>query len=142
MSEVVENKKPKLIPDGTEVVVMLEKHSEKPTKKGDGIRASLEFKVKDQDFLNRSLFLDINVEHPSQSTVDIANRYLDKFLKATGKADNGLESIGNDRSKLMNFNTYAVIAVVGVEEFDGYTNSLGKQVPAGQRNKIRTFKAR
>lgn len=139
----MEKKEFTLIPDGTDIMASLDSYEEKDNSKGTGRRGTLVFKISRGEFKDRKLFVDLNVSLPSSPKAEeMASDVISKFLKATGEAPEGLESIGHDRSKLSDFIGLPVVLVVGQKEKAGYTNKEGVEVPSRTINYVKAYKAR
>lgn len=80
---------------------------------------------------NRLIFDDLITQHSNPVVEEITRNKLNKYLKAIGKP-NGLEDIDNDFSRLDGLLDSPFIAVVGIQEQEGYN----------PRNVIKAFKAR
>lgn len=132
----------KLVPDKTELVVLFLDYKEGKNSKGTGIRGTFEFEVLQRggEFHGKKLWLDINPEHPNDMAVEISTKLLNSFLIATGECPNGLADIANDRTKLIEFKGYKVVADVRQKMSKEYVNKDGIKVPAKMRNEIRGFK--
>lgn len=138
-SKKVEKKETKPIAPG-EYVAMLDNYVETDNKAKNGRRATLDFVItqKDSEFVTRHAFLDLNPVLPSAKKENpddaltwperIARDKINEFLKATGEAPEGLESLGNDRSKIITFKGDKVVLVIDQEVGKSYTNRNGIKV--------------
>lgn len=125
------------VPEG-EYIANLVNYTEKPTKAGDGLRGSLEFKIKKGDYKTRSLFLDLNLKNKNSEAVRISIEQLNKFFKAMG-----LPEFGGDTTRIFTDDTVDDVIIVVKQKLErGYTNSAGIVVPEKMRSKITSFKPR
>lgn len=123
-----EKKEYPLLPDGDYVVVM-DRVSENPTKKGDGSYVKASFKIGEGEFKGRLLFNNFLINHPNPKASQIGKEQLDKCLKALG-VYNGFAGVGHDTTQLESFLGKELIVNVGVEEgTNGYKD----------RNKIKKW---
>lgn len=130
------SEKKEMVAEG-KYTALLEKYEEKENSKGTGRRGVLTFRIAGKSpFRGRKLNLGLNVEHTSEGAQKVATDYLNKFLKATGEAPEGLESIGYDRSELANFNSSPVTIVVKHKMGNSYVNRDGEQIPERLRAEI------
>lgn len=138
-----EKKEKVLIEDGTEVLASLEEYKEVDTKAGDGRRGTLVFNINRPSNLNgQKQYDDLMVNLPkSPKAEEIAVKKLNEFLKATGEAPDGLESIDHDRTRLEEFKGIQVKLVIGQKEAKGYTNKDGIEVAPRQINYIKKYLA-
>ena len=72
-----------LLPDGDYPVVIV-RSDFKPNSKGTGRFIELEMAIQGGQYNNQRVFERLNVENPSQQTVDIANRTLTSICCVTG----------------------------------------------------------
>ncbi len=111
-----------LIPDNVIVTVVLDKSEMVTTKGGDGSYLKCEFIVIDGPYENKHLWLNLNLDNPSEKAVAIAERQLSALCHATGK----LKVSDSDE-----LHGIPVLAKVGIEPArDGYE----------AKNKIKDFK--
>ncbi len=73
-----------LIPNGTDVVAVIDKSEMKPTKAGDGHRLALEWVIIEGKYENHRLFNNLNLDNPNPKTVEIAEADLADICKACG----------------------------------------------------------
>lgn len=146
MSEIVQNEvvaeAPKVmggeIPDG-EYIANLANYTEGVTKKGDGVRSSLEFRIKKGEYKTRALFLDLNLVNPSERAVEISTEQLNGFLKALGQPE-----FAGDRTRILTDDTVDDVIIVVKQKMQNeyFSTKANKTIPATMKSKIVAFKKR
>ena len=58
-----------------------------PTKKKDGTRMNLQFKIIDGEFKGRIIFAGYNIDNPNQTAVEISRKEVKSLCDAIGKPD-------------------------------------------------------
>jgi hypothetical protein len=141
--KVVEEKKKRiLLPEG-EYIYSFDNYLEQENSKKTGRRGTLIFSIlaRGQEYHAQEMFVDLNVENPSEKAVEISTKLLNQFLIATGECPNGLADIGYDRTKLIDFKGYKVVADVRQKMGNDYVNRNGVKVAGTMKNEVRAFKA-
>lgn len=123
-------------------LVRMTSYEEVDTKAGNGRNLKATFQVVNGDAKNRLIFENFLVEHTNPEAEEIGNDRLDKYLKAVG-AENGLESLGNDRTKIGEYLEMPFIATVDIEDAREYQDKVtGETKLSKAKNRIKSFKAR
>ena len=117
-------------------LVRMNRLNEKTSKAGN-LMLSAGFEVikkvgTDAEGENRLIFENFLLEHTNENAVKISRDRISKYLKAVG-VDGGLESLGEDVSKVTDFLEIPFIASVKIQEG---SNGFGPS------NKITAFKQR
>lgn len=131
-----EKKEYKLIPEGEELLATIDSYEEVETRSG-GLMAKVTLKVKRGEYRNYGLRERLHLKNKNPKATQIAARFLNDLLKATGEFPNGLEDIDYDTTRMQDILGADVKVVVGQKDENGYTDKFGKDIPARTVNTVK-----
>lgn len=117
------------IPAGEYLAKIIESE-QKPTRKGNGSLLSLKFQILDGQYVNRTLFANLNLHNPNETAVKIARGDLSAICRAVG--------VMTPRDSLELHNLPLVIKVVCKKRADNdeMTNVIKAFKPKGEYKKV------